>query len=288
LTRPGILAYFNPDDTMNLFLAWIKPVSQVIRDNLCFWSGANRPLGQAFYKLIHAAFGFHPRPFRVSCFVLLVLNLVLQYRLFSVLWPNKDLALLALLACSYHAALWSLYASTGTVYDILCATFYLIALVYYMRLPAKRFTGRDAMVLVVCAVAAANSKEMAVSLPMVLAAWAALFRGPGQGRLLSLPDWKAIVTVFAVLAINAVGDFLNNPVVQIIQYRPVFSIERYRETTKAYLEMIGYSTVALPATAWIAVLGALLVLALILRSRMALFGWLFYNLSLLPLSFSEA
>ena len=44
-TWRSVHRYFDPDDMMNLYLAWNKPLGQVLRANVFFWSDFYRPMG---------------------------------------------------------------------------------------------------------------------------------------------------------------------------------------------------------------------------------------------------
>ena len=66
LAGDGLSAYFTPDDMMNLYGAWFRPVLE-----------QGRPLGALVYRAIFAVFGLDPLPYRMVCFLLLAGNLVL-------------------------------------------------------------------------------------------------------------------------------------------------------------------------------------------------------------------
>src|SRR6202021_554254 len=72
---PSFRLYFDQDDMYNLYFAWTKPATQLLRENLFFWQGAPRPLGQLFYRCIFALAGFHPLPFRIVGVILCAVNL---------------------------------------------------------------------------------------------------------------------------------------------------------------------------------------------------------------------
>ena len=143
------------------------PVSLMV-DNLRYWSTSYRPLGGLFYVALYNWFGFDPLPFRVACFGLLALNLGLLWRFTLRLSGSREVAFLALLIAGYHAWFVDLYYSTGTVYDLLCYSFYLGAFNVYLEVRAQGLvlTWRRLGMVAALYVCALNAKEMAVSLPV--------------------------------------------------------------------------------------------------------------------------
>jgi hypothetical protein len=146
----GLTAYFTADDMMNLYNAWFRPLLH-----------EQRPLGALLYRGLFAIFGLNPLPFRVLCFALLAGNLVLLYAVCARLGGSRLVGALAALLGAYHAHLADLYYSTGTIYELLCFTFYWGAVLVWMR------EERRWLVLPLYA-GALLSKEMAVTLPLLL------------------------------------------------------------------------------------------------------------------------
>ena len=178
----GLAAYFTPDDMMNLFGAWFLPLA-----------GQARPMGALVYRSIFAGFGLNPLPYRIVCFLLLAGNLALLYTVARRLSGSAVAAALACLLGAYHAHLADLYYSTGTIYDLLCYTFYWGAALFWMR-------GRPWTALCLYA-GALLSKEMAVTLPLVLAAYELVYRRPG--KLSQLFPMLVVTGVFVLRAIVA-------------------------------------------------------------------------------------
>lgn len=120
----GLEAYFSTDDTMNLYGYWSKPWRDLLIANLTYYSPFYRPLGGLFYRSMFAAFGFHPFPFRVACFAVMLLNLGLLYATARLLAGSREAGLLTALIGCYHAGYEDLYYNTGAIYDLLCFSFY--------------------------------------------------------------------------------------------------------------------------------------------------------------------
>src|ERR1035437_7365714 len=98
----GLRAYFTPDEMMNLYGAWFRPLAE-----------SDRPVGALFYRALFDAFGLNPLPYRIACFAILSANLTLLYILCLRLSGSREVAALACLLGAYHAHLADLYYSTG-------------------------------------------------------------------------------------------------------------------------------------------------------------------------------
>ncbi len=149
----GVLARFTADDLMNLHTHLARSFGQLALSNAMFWSTEYRPMGGAFYVGIYDLFGFHPLPFRIGCFALIIVNLVLLYRVVARLSGLREAGFLAALLDAYHAWFVDLYRSTGTVYELLCFAFYVGAFDLYTgireekRMPTVLGVGRDTVTL---------------------------------------------------------------------------------------------------------------------------------------------
>src|ERR1035437_2454054 len=141
---------------MNLYGAWFRPLAV-----------SRRPLGDLFYRVLFAAAGLNPLPYRIACYALLCANLSLLFILCRKLSSSREVAALACLLGAYHAHLADLYYSTDTVYDLLCFLFYFLALICYAEVCSRAWPWRT-LVLTLYLVAL-GAKEMAVTLPVFLA-----------------------------------------------------------------------------------------------------------------------
>src|ERR1039458_8920892 len=149
---------------MNLYGYLQKPAPTLLFDTLRFWSTAYRPLGAYFYLPLYKLFGLNPLPFRITCFAILGLNLVLLYRFCMRLTGSREIALLATFMASYHAWFVDLYYSAGTIYDLLCYALYLSTLLVYTGYRRRgHWPGlRGTVGIGVLYVLALDAKEMAV------------------------------------------------------------------------------------------------------------------------------
>jgi hypothetical protein len=287
----GLRAQFSGDDLTNLHGYLSRPSASLLLDNLRYWSTSYRPLGGLFYVALYGWFGFNPLPFRVACFGLLALNLGLLWRFTLQLSGAREVAFLALLLAGYHAWFVDLYYSTGTVYDLLCYSFYLGAFNVYLggRARGLALGWRPLGIVTALYVCALNAKEMAVSLPVLLAAYEILYHGRAiresgagwlwrEGRgvlvtgLLSLP--------YVAGKLTGAGSLVENPA-----YRITISPGRYLDTFHLYLNPLLYQEHVFRDPNTIQLLLVMLALGLWLRSRPMLFAWCFLLVSLLPVAF---
>ena len=288
----GLRARFTGDDLMNLHFHRKPSLGSLALSNVAFWSTEYRPMGGLFYVSIYRLFGFHPFAFRVACFVLLAINLVLLYRVCARLGGSREVGLLAALLDGYHAWCVDLYYSTGTVYELLCFGFYVGAFDLYtaIREDKRMPTGREWALLLALYIAALDSKELAVTLPIALGCYELIWRRPGSGWSGAL-RWignegrgmvvTGLVTVpYVICKLTGAGSLVENPA-----YRPAISLYRYVGAFRLYLNVIFYAGHFFRLFPAIALLAGMLGAALWLRSRPLLFAWCFVLFSVLPFIF---
>jgi len=287
----GVQAQFSRDDLMNLHGYLSHPALTLALDNLRFWSTSYRPLGGLFYISLYRLFGFHPLPFRLACFGILALNLGLLWRFTLRLSGSREVAFLALLLGGYHAWFVDLYYSTGTVYGLLCYAFFFGAFNFYLGIRGREaaLTWRQAGMLAALYVCALNAKEMAVTLPLLLAVYEAIYhvramRTNGLGWFLR--EGRGILITAAITAPYVIGK-LTGPgsLVEDPAYRVTLSPVRYLHTFFLYLNPLLYQDHVFRSPNTTQLLLAMVAVALLLRSRPMLFAWCFVLLSLLPVAF---
>ena len=287
----GLWAQFSGDDLMNLHGYLSHPLASLMADNLRYWSTSFRPLGGLFYVAIYRWFGFDPLPFRVACFGLLALNLGLLWRFTLRLSGSREVAFLALLLAGYHAWFVDIYYSTGTVYDLLCYAFYLGAFDLYLGIRARGLapSWRHLGVVTALYVCALNAKEMAVSLPALMAVYEVVYQRRALGRSGLHWFWRegrgvlvtGLLTVpYVVGKLTAAGSLVENPA-----YRLTISPSHYLHTFHLYLNQLLYQEHVFRDANTIQLLLAILGIALWQRSRPLLFAWCFLLVSLLPVAF---
>lgn len=242
----GLRAPFAADDMLAIYTYWHPSPLRFLVSQFLLWRGYFRPMVGFFYLPVYARYGLNPLPYHALLLLLLLLGAWLMYRLAAALGAAPlAAAVVALIAC-YHCGLANLYYNTVYVGDVLCGIFYFAALGLYARV---RSSGRllnapqtaAFLLLYLCAL---NSKEMAVTLPVLLLvyewlyraarpwpwpAFAAWLRGPGRAIF-----WAGILDVLSVYgkAFGRYGLMAN------AGYQPVYSWARFLDFEQRYLSCI--------------------------------------------------
>ncbi len=279
LTRPALRGGFSPDDCMNLYRAWYFPAAALIKANLLFFLPSDffRPMGEAWYRAIYFFAGFRARPFHAADLALLLLNIGLVYCLARRLSGSRFAALAGALLFAYQERWAALYFDTAYIYDVLCGFFLFAALLLYVRI---RQTGRaprllEAAAILCLFICALNSKEMAVALPVALAAYELLYE---RRRTFTLVAITAVLTLAFI--IGRTGSLTANAA-----YAPQFTWTRFMETSGHFLGEVFASQHGFTPAAVLLFAAATLLGAMAARSRPLLYAWLFTAAAALPIAF---
>jgi hypothetical protein len=269
-TWKGLTVYFQGDDSMNLYQAWILPPWKIVAANLTPFTTVYRPLGTAFYRLGFGLLGWHPLGFRIAAYLLMLANIGLLYRVAKLVTFSTEIGILAALLGSYHPRLMDIYLNGGTIYDVLCYTFFLLAFWLYLQ--------KRPVLFLICYVLALNSKEMAASLPLVLLAYEWIYRR----RIGSAAVWLSV-------AVTAAAFFVKKSSPSFAHVEPYglhFSAHQFFSTTRPLMADLFYlsggalnnsKTVLIFALAW--------GIALATRHKPLLFAAAFLTLTPLPIDF---
>ena len=288
-THAGLTAFFTGDDGMNLLDLHgyrTRPVTSLVENALLVATPEFRPVCGLFYRAIYPLGGFNPLPLHIACFALLGANLFLVYRLIATLTSSTEIGVTAALLFSYHPRLTNMYYNSGTIYDLLCFTFYCGALLLYVSIRAtgRGFTAREFPLLLVLYSGALGSKEMAITLPVILLAWELTQAPPRSWRTLR-DYWPIGVLGTLTVAYVVLKLMVPNPVGSNVNYQPLLSFRSLVAGYSHYHDLLfalqerhfnGYS------------LGVLLVamagLAAALRDRRLWFGLCFALPALAPVA----
>jgi hypothetical protein len=252
-----LAARFAADDPMNLAYYWQLPPWQQILGPLMPWRNLYRPLAAWFLLPILHGFGLNPVPFRVAMLAILLANGLLIFRLTSLLRSGEPAAwLVALIAC-YHAGLSNLYFDISFVYDALCGFFFVAALLYYVSLRERAIvpSWRQVALFLGLYLAALDSKEMAVTLPLVLLLYEWLYHPgvPWCGRIRCAAAGIALTLVYLFARVLGSGGMA-----QIAGYRMEFTLRRVAEFhVRAFGEIFeksGYFGPVAIAVVWLAMI----------------------------------
>jgi hypothetical protein len=287
--RKGLFVNFYGDDMMNLNRALVEMRGfRGFISILWPYTAVYRPVGALYYKLVYLVFGLHPLAFRSVTYVFLFLNVVLAFCLawrFSRRW---EVAFLTAMLWAYHHRFDDIYFNNGTVYDVLCFTFYFAAFLFYVRVREKQkdLKWRQVLLFTLLFVLALNSKEMAVTLPVGVAAWEIIYRfsdkpwlRPGVVRsfLLTL----ALSAAAALVKAGPQSAFYGNAA-----YKQNFTIATWLTNNAAFLDQltlkqIGYFTPGMTVGFFFTVIAV----AFLFRSRAMFLGAVFAIIATLPVSF---
>ncbi len=286
LTRDGWKAYFDADSLLNI--AYLHgygrvPLRMVLVQALTVFTPEYRPMGGLYYRTLFAVFGLNPVAFRVAAFLLLGLNLALAWRFARELSGSRFTAAACTLLFAFHPVMSALYYGDGTIYDVLCLTFLLAALIRYVRVRrVDRLLGtRDLLVVMAFFGAALGSKEMALTFPGMLIVYEGVF----HRRLDNLGRRAKPIVILGVMTALCMAwkTFAPNPLSSNIgqAYTPRLDLAFIGHAYLSYYQQL----VLAPSLGGTALLVGLLVafgVAAAMRNRVMLFGLLFANLALLP------
>jgi hypothetical protein len=279
---------FAADDMMNMGIYFGLGPWRAFASQWLLWRGFYRPLGAAFYLPLHHWFGLNPVPFQIAIMLLLAFNAYLAFRLAEALGSSDLASGLAALAVSYHAGLSNLQYNIDMVYDILCFTFFIGALLFYIRIRSQgRLLRRGEIAaflgLYCCAL---NAKEMAFTFPLVLAAYEWFYHQPVSGRAWLRGPGPVILAAVALDGIDLYGKTVGrDSLLANTAYRPVFSFARLMEFQQASLnDLLGYF--GRPSAPGVLAIWILITYLAWRRDRPVLrFCWAYMLITPLPIEF---
>jgi len=289
-SRDALSVRFAPDDMMNLATYWRMKPLQLLLAQAMPWRPFYRPMGGLVYLALFRACGLNPAPYHAVLLVVLFANVCLTYRLARLLGAGQAVSWLAALAVCYHAGIGNLYYNTAFIYDSLCCLFYLGAFTYYLAVRRSNRTPgfRDAAIALLLYLCALNSKEMAVTFPVMALAYEWLFRRPGlKGPGAWLRPPARVVLPAAILAlIFCYGHILRRGgLLEMPAYRPAFTFARLLDfQARALADLLMQPRPLDPSDQ--AVFWVILTYLAFRRDRPILqFCWCFFAIAPLPIEF---
>jgi hypothetical protein len=293
---PSLAGGFNEDEMMNLYSYWRPGALESLWANISFWKGFGRPAGALYYLPLYHFFSLNPQPYRLVQVGILTLSFPVVYYLARLLASSRSVAFLAVLALCCHAALAHLVFIGSFIYDVLCGFFYFAALTYYVYVREREIALRPVQLLGFLAlyVFALNSKEMAVTLPLIVLIYEALKRPRFE-------KWKQFVHSnwrFAIPALIAglltipyiYGKTLgSNALARVSGYRPSYSWHRFTTANAHFLNEVFYlpnsKTYHLGGGMLLATWAAVFAYAFLRRDRMLQLMAFWIVITPLPLAF---
>ena len=266
---------FREDEMLNLWAYWYVGPVQSLFDCVKFWTPYYRPGGALYYLPLYHFFGLNPFPYRIVQICILALSIPIAYWLARLLASSCSVAFLAVLAFCYHPYVANLVFVGAFIYDVLCGLFYLTALTYYVHIREQGAYLRPLqlvlfLVLYICAL---DSKEMAVTLPVIILTYELLksSRWPGWNAFLSW-TWRdaapaliggAITAFYVYSKIGGIGSTTGSDA-----YRPIYSWHNFITSNASFVGELLYSPQAITPTALLLLWAAIFIYAFLRRDRM--------------------
>ena len=291
----GLWARFAADDMMNMVLCWRLGPIRLLLDLVMPWRGPYRPMAGLFYLPLLKFFGLNPIPYHAVMLGILLGNLYLVYRFARRIGCGELQAGLATLIVAYHVGLSMLYYSTAFIYDVLCFSFYMSAFLCYARVRAqgRLLRGRETVLVMGLYLCALDSKEMALTLPIVLLAYEWFYHRPNSRTPREIAGWlrgpgRVMLYCVALNLVYLYGKaFGPDAMLQAQGYRAELSLHRLFAFEKTAM---GDLFLSWETFDWRGVVAVWVLLAWLAwrRQRPVLrFCWVFLMLTPLPLAVLE-
>jgi len=280
---------------MNLYRSWANPVYMLVKANLLFFwaSPFYRPLPSVWYRVVFHLAGFEPFVFHATYMVILVTNVILTYAVLRGISASREVALVTTLLGSYYRRLNYVYFDTSFVYDALCYAFYFGAFLLYARIrQRRRWPGAgDLLVFSLLYLCALNSKEMAVTMPLVLLCYELIFHPPRFRRAGEIWRWllregRAVIVAGTITLVFVIGRLKGADSLAVIPgYQPQLTWARFMENNRHFLGELIPMIIAWTDARVLTLLGVMAVIAWAARSKTLRFAWVFLTISPLPIAF---
>jgi hypothetical protein len=286
-TYDGLRVHFALDDLGNMGHYYRGGPLALAVSQFTVWHGDYRPMGGLFYVPILTFAGLNPLPYQAALLAILLANVYLVYRFALRLGCGELAAGLAALVVSYHAGLHNLYYNAAFVYDALCCFFYLAAFLYYLRIRQAGGVPRTRQIALFLALylCALNSKEMAVTLPLMMLVYEWIYHRPAAIKAWIFGPARLVLYGAALAALDVYGKLFGpDAMVNAEAYHPVFALRRVRDFQRLSLGDLLFGW----GSGWGGILLLWAVLAYLAwrRDRPVLrFLWWFMLLTPLPIEF---
>ena len=266
---------FRQDEMMNLWVYWYLGPVQSLFAFATFWSAHFRPGGALYYLPLYHFFGLNPLPYRIVQISILALSVPIAYYLALFLASSRSVAFLGVLACCYHPYVANVVFVGAFIYDVLCGLFYFAALTYYVHIREKGAYLRPLqlvlfLVLYICAL---NSKEMAVTLPVIVLIYE-LLKSPRWASWNAFLSWSwrdaapaliggAITAFYVYSKIRSIG-----PTAGSEPYRPIYSWHNFVTSNASFVGELLYAPQAITPTVLLLLWAAVFIYAFLRGDRM--------------------
>lgn len=292
---PGYRGLFAVDDPMNLDYYWAPGPWALVKGLLLFFSTYERPLGGVYYMVLYRFFGLNPLPYHIVVDALVLVNCFLVYRFARLLSCSPLVGGLTALMLVYHRALTWIVYRPSFIFDTLCFTFFFLTLNYYIsiRRTGARVTKKQAVLIVLLYIGALDSKEMAVSLPLVLLAYECIWNPPDWRRWRAIRYWLGhdalwVLVLGAITAAYVAGHTAAaGALTKFPAYRPVLTLHNFAQSNMRFINELFLPDRGnvLSERECLLIWGALLYLAWRRREKQLWFAAAFVLITPLPICF---
>jgi hypothetical protein len=287
----SLRVHFAIDDMANIGHYFDYSIRQMVLSNFLPWRGDSRPMGGLFYIPIYHFAGLNPVPYQAVLLLILLANVYWAYRLVRLLGGGELAAALVALACCYHGGIGNLYYNAAFVFDALCCFFYLACFVYYLRIRNRgQLPGLlQTIAFLAIFLCALNSKEMAVSVPVMLLVYEWTYHPPAVWTWAELLAWvRGSARTSLIAAVLTLMDIYGKVAVETAMikaegYRPVFTLERFHSFQVNLFQDLFFSWAWIPG--WGQIIGTWALLAFLAwrRADRPILRFLFWFLVVVPL-----
>jgi hypothetical protein len=266
---------FREDEMMNLWTYWYLGAFRSILGLAKFWTPNYRTGGAVYYLPLYHFFGLNPFPYRMVQISILALSIPIAYHLARLLVFSRSVAFLAVLAFCYHPYVANVVFVGAFIYDVLCGFFYLAALTYYVHVREKGAYFHPLQLglflgLYVCAL---NSKEMAVTLPVIVLMYE-LLKSPRWTSWNAFLSWTwrcagPSLIAGAMTAIYLYGKIYGTgSVTRFDSYRPAYSWHNFVTSNARFVGELLYAPKVFTPTILILLWATVFIYAFLRRDRM--------------------
>ncbi len=259
---------------MNMYFYWHPGILKCLWANVCFWTDFYRPAGALYYLPLYHFFSLNPEPYRIVQVCIVAASIPIIYWLCRLLITSRSVAFLGAIVVSYHADLANLAFRGSFIYDALCGIFYFAALAYYIHVRDKGVNLRPLqlaifLLLYICAL---NSKEMAVTLPVIALIYEVL-KCPGLGnwKLFVCRNWRSAIPLLSAGVLTAIYIYGkthgSNSLIMYDAYRPQYSLHSFLTSNAAFVSELRFDHRSISTAALLLLWAGVFVYAFMRRDR---------------------
>lgn len=271
---PSLRGGFSADEMMNMYFYWQPGMIRSLWANVCFWTDFYRPAGALYYLPLYHFFLLNPEPYRIVQVCIVAASIPIIYWLSRLLTVSRMVAFLAAIILSYHADLANLVFRGAYIYDALCGLFYFAALAYYIHIreTARYLRPIQLGIFLLLYICALNSKEMAVTLPVIALMYEVLrCRRVVEWKVFVRRNWRAAVPPLLGGVLTAAYIYGKthgtNSMIEHDAYRPLYSWHTFVASNAQFVSELRFHHRPLFPAALLLLWAAVFVYAFMRRDR---------------------